>query len=60
MVLLGPIRLSKEAHVEPFKADVVGPREQTCWTPETIAVTVRAPSGPPLRFDMIRLVRDGK
>jgi prepilin-type N-terminal cleavage/methylation domain-containing protein len=45
---------------EPFKADVVGPRAQTRWTPETIVVTVRGPSGPPLSFDMIRLVRDGK
>ena len=43
----------------PFKADFVDPRAQTRWRPETIVVTVQGPSGAPLSFDMIRLVRTG-
>ena len=42
---------------QPFSAAFLPPRAQTPWTPETIVLTVQGPSGAPLSFDMIRLVR---
>jgi general secretion pathway protein I len=42
---------------QPFSATFLPPRAQTPWTPETIVLTVQGPSGAPLSFDMIRLVR---
>ncbi len=41
----------------PFNAAFLPARAQTPWTPETIVLTVQGPSGAPLSFDMIRLVR---
>ena len=43
--------------VQPFSAPFLAPRAQSPWTPETIVLTVQGPSGAPLSFDMIRLVR---
>ena len=43
----------------PFSADFVDPRAQTRWTPETVVLTVQGPSGVPLSFEMVRLVRSG-
>ena len=40
-----------------FNAAFLDPRAQTLWTPEKIVLTVQGPSGAPLSFDMIRLVR---
>jgi prepilin-type N-terminal cleavage/methylation domain-containing protein len=42
---------------QPFSAAFLARRAQTPWTPETIVLTVQGPSGAPLSFDMIRLVR---
>jgi hypothetical protein len=42
---------------QPFSAAFLAPRAQSPWTPETIVLTVQGPSGAPLSFDMIRLVR---
>jgi type II secretory pathway pseudopilin PulG len=42
---------------QPFSAAFLDPRAQTPWRPETIVLTVQGPSGAPLSFDMIRLVR---
>jgi len=42
---------------QPFSAAFLAPHAQSPWTPETIVLTVRGPSGAPLSFDMIRLVR---
>jgi hypothetical protein len=42
---------------QPFRAAFLAPRAQSPWTPETIVLTVQGPSGAPLSFDMIRLVR---
>jgi Tfp pilus assembly protein PilW len=44
---------------EPFSGDIVDPRAQTRWTPETVVLTVQGPSGVLLSFDMVRLVRAG-
>ena len=44
---------------KPFNAAFLAPRAQTPWTPETIVLTVQGPSGAPLSFDMVRLVRTG-
>jgi general secretion pathway protein I len=42
---------------QPFNAAFLSPGAQTPWIPETIVLTVQGPSGAPLSFDMIRLVR---
>jgi prepilin-type N-terminal cleavage/methylation domain-containing protein len=42
---------------KPYNADFVDPRAQTGWIPKTIVITVQGPSGPPLSFDMVRLVQ---
>ena len=42
---------------QPFRAAFLPPHAQTPWMPETIVLTVQGPSGAPLSFDMIRLVR---
>ncbi len=42
---------------QPFSDAFLAPRGQTPWSPETIVLTVQGPSGAPLSFDMIRLVR---
>ena len=42
---------------QPFTAAFLVARAQSPWTPETIVLTVQGPSGAPMSFDMIRLVR---
>ncbi len=43
--------------VRPFGAAFLAPGAQTPWRPETIVLTIQGPSGAPLSFDIVRLVR---
>jgi general secretion pathway protein I len=44
-----------QVDVLPFAADFVDPRRPGPWTPQTVVVNVRSPSGRVLRIDTVRL-----
>ena len=43
--------------VRPFTANFVDPRLPSPWVPQTVVVTVRAPDGPVLQINTVRLQR---
>jgi len=43
--------------VSPFASDYVNPRIANLWTPQTIVVTARSPSGGELQVETIRLAK---
>jgi general secretion pathway protein I len=43
--------------VLPFRASFVDPRLPTPWMPQTVVITVRAPDGPTLQINTVRLQR---
>jgi general secretion pathway protein I len=43
--------------VRPFTASFVDPRLPSPWVPQTVVVTVRAPDGPVLQINTVRLQR---
>ena len=43
--------------VQPFRASFVDPRLPTPWMPQTVVITVRAPDGPVLQINTVRLQR---
>jgi general secretion pathway protein I len=43
--------------VLPFRASFVDPRQPSPWVPQTVVITVRAPDGPVLQINTVRLQR---
>jgi general secretion pathway protein I len=43
--------------VLPFRASFVDPRLPSPWVPQTVVITVRAPDGPTLQINTVRLQR---
>jgi general secretion pathway protein I len=43
--------------VLPFRASFVDPRLPSPWVPQTVVITVRAPDGPVLQINTVRLQR---
>jgi general secretion pathway protein I len=43
--------------VLPFRANFVDPRLPSPWVPQTVVITVRAPDGPVLQINTVRLQR---
>jgi general secretion pathway protein I len=43
--------------VGPFRAGFVDPRLPTPWVPQSVVITVRAPDGPVLQINTVRLQR---
>jgi general secretion pathway protein I len=43
--------------VRPFRASFVDPRLPSPWVPQTVVITVRAPDGPVLQINTVRLQR---
>ena len=43
--------------VLPFRGNIVDPRLPTPWVPQTVVITVRAPDGPVLQINTVRLQR---
>ena len=43
--------------VRPFRASFVDPRLPTPWVPQSVVITVRAPDGPLLQIETVRLQR---
>ena len=46
--------------VLPFRANFVDPRLPSPWVPQAVVITVRAPDGPTLQINTVRLQRRGE